>query len=227
MHPTGREYVAYYRVSTKKQGDSGLGIQAQHAYIEHFYQGRNVIASFTDIQSGKDILNRRELQKAIQLCQERKAVLVVAKVDRLSRDTEQALGIYRALGGRLESCDIPNLDKFSLTLFMAISDRERELTSIRTTDALQRKIAKSGEWRTGSEAFKTGQASRLGTAVIRQRAAANPNSRQATALIEQLVQAGHGWSEIARRLNAAGFKTPKGGQYQAVQVQRLHETKAA
>lgn len=71
MQTPARKYVAYYRVSTKKQGDSGLGIEAQHVYIEHFYQGKNVIAAFTDIQSGKDLANRPELQKAIALCAHR------------------------------------------------------------------------------------------------------------------------------------------------------------
>lgn len=225
MKTPSRQYIAYYRVSTKKQGDSGLGIEAQHVYIDHYYknQGKDVIAEFTDIQSGKEVVNRPKLSEAIALCQERKAILVVAKVDRLSRDTEQALMIYRALGGRLKSCDIPNLDKFTLTLFMAIADREREMTGIRTKDALLRKVARSGQWRTGSPEFKSGRASKTGVASIRQRAASNSNSRQSTALSEQLAKAGHNWSEIARQLNQAGFKTPKGSQYRAVQVQCLYE----
>lgn len=115
------DYVLYFRVSTKRQEESGLGLEAQRAYIEHFYSGRKVIGEFTDIKSGKDVENRPELGKAVALCKKEKAVLVVAKIDRLSRNTEQALSIYRELDGRLESCDIPNLDKFTLTLFMAIA----------------------------------------------------------------------------------------------------------
>lgn len=220
--PNVTQYVIYYRVSTKRQGDSGLGLDAQRAYIEHFYQDKAILAEFTDVQSGKDVFNRPELMKALALCKEQRAVLVVAKIDRLSRNTEQALAIYRELAGRLESCDIPNLDKFTLTLFMAIADRERELIGIRTKGALVQKIKRSGQWRTASNAFSTGEAARLGHTTIKAQAAENGHSRPASAMIKQLVHQGYNWSEIARQLNTGGFKTPKGSEYQAVQVQRLY-----
>ena len=221
MNTDAKEYVAYYRVSTKKQGDSGLGLEAQRTYINHFYKDRNVIAEFTDIRSGKDIKNREQLQAALALCRQCRATLVVAKVDRLSRDTEQALWIYRELEERLESCDIPNLDKFTLTLFMAIADRERELTSIRTKVALVQKVERSGEWREGSQLFRNGTASRTGTAVVRQIARQNTNSRQAMAQVKHLRAAGDNYSRIARQLNADGFRAPRGGEFSAMQVKRL------
>jgi len=223
IHRADQEYVAYYRVSTKKQGDSGLGLEAQRTYIEHFYQGRAIIAEFTDIRSGKDVADRPELQRALALCRQRKATLVVAKVDRLSRNTEQALVLYRELDERLESCDIPNLDKFSLTLFMAIADRERVLTSIRTKVALIQKVKRSGQWRTGSQAFRGGEASQLGTAVIRRKARQNTNSRQATALISRLWDEGQNYTQIAGQLNQDGFRAPRGGPFSAMQVKRLYE----
>lgn len=225
--PAHQEYVAYYRVSTKKQGDSGLGLEAQRTYIEHFYQGKNIIAEFTDIRSGKEVTDRPELQKALTLCRQRKATLVVAKVDRLSRNTEQALMIYRGLEERLESCDIPNLDKFSLTLFMAIADRERVLTSIRTKVALIQKVKRSGQWRMGSQAFRSGEASQTGTAVIRQKARQNTNSRQATALISRLWAEGHNYTQIAEQLNQDGFRAPRGGRFGAIQVKRLYDRASA
>lgn len=215
-------YVIYYRVSTKRQGESGLGLDAQRAYIEHFYQGKEILAEFTEVQSGKDIFNRPELGKALVLCKVKNAILVVAKIDRLSRDTEQALMIYRELQGRLESCDIPNLDKFSLTLFMAIADRERELISIRTKGALEQKVKRAGEWRKGSNSFISGQAAIAGQVSIQDKAANNQNSRLASAMIKQLVKQGQSWTEIANQLNATGFKTPQGKRFQAVQVQRLY-----
>ena len=141
--------------------------------------------------------------KALQICKEHKAILVVDKLDRLSRNTEQALAIYRELLGRLESCDITNLDKFSLTLFMAIADRE--LISIRTIGALKQKVKRSGEWRRGSTAFKTGDAAKLGHSVMKAQAASNGNSRPARAMIEQLIKQGFNWSEVARQLNTGGF----------------------
>lgn len=215
------EYVAYYRVSTKKQGDSGLGLEAQRTYIRHYYQSKDFIAEFTDIKSGKDITGRPELQQALALCKQRKAILVIAKVDRLSRDTEQALQIYRELEGRLESCDIPNLDKFTLTLFMAIADRERELISLRTKQALDEKVNRGGQWRKASEPFRTGEASRIANQAVRQKARQNPNSRRASTLIGRLRDEGYTYDEIAHQLNEAGFHAPKGGNFNAMQVSRL------
>ncbi len=221
MTQDNNEYVAYYRVSTFKQGDSGLGIEAQHTYINHFYKGRKIIAEFTDICSGKDTKDRKQLQAALILCKKRAATLIVAKVDRLSRNTEQALQIYRELDERLESCDIPNLDKFTLTLFMAIADRERKLISIRTKEALIQKVKRNGEWRVGSLPFRNGHASRLGTATVQKIARQNINSRQAMAQIRHLIANGDNYTQIARQLNQDGFRAPRGGQYSAMQVKRL------
>ncbi len=218
-----KQFVAYYRVSTKKQGESGLGLDAQRTYINHFYSGLNIIAEFTDIESGKDVANRPELKKAIDLCKEKKATLLIAKIDRLSRNTEQALMIFRELDSRLESCDIPNVDKFTLTLFMAIADRERELIGIRTKQALDEKVIRSGEWRTGSKTFKDGSATNKATGVRIAIAKGNQNNRRASALISQLKQAGTSWTAIADQLNSNGFKTSKGKAFQAVQVQRIHQ----
>jgi DNA invertase Pin-like site-specific DNA recombinase len=216
-----KQYVTYYRVSTKKQGESGLGLDAQRTYINHFYSGQNIIAEFTDIESGKDVANRPELNKAIALCKEKKATLLIAKIDRLSRNTEQALMIFRELDNRLESCDIPNLDKFTLTLFMAIADRERELIGIRTKQALDEKVIQSGEWRTGSNTFKDGSATTKATSVRISTAKDNQNNRRASALISQLKQSGKSWTAIADQLNSNGFKTSKGKTFQPVQVQRI------
>lgn len=216
-----KQYVTYYRVSTKKQGESGLGLEAQRTYINHFYNGQTVIAEFTDVESGKDVSNRPELMKAISLCKEKKATLVVAKIDRLSRNTEQALMIFRELYGRLESCDIPNVDKFTLTLFMAIADRERELIGIRTKQALDEKVRQSGDWRIGSDAFKNGSATSKATSVRKASAKNNQNNRRASALINQLKISGKSWTLIAEELNKNGFKTSRGKVFQATQVQRI------
>lgn len=222
-----KQYVIYYRVSTKKQGESGLGLDAQRAYVEHFYSEKPILAEFTDVRSGKTITKRPELQKALTLCKETGAILVVAKIDRLSRDTEQALSIYRELNGKLESCDIPNLDKFTLTLFMAIADRERELIGIRTKQALDQKRAKVGEWRKAGPNEKKRLAGLLGSEMAKEQAYENENSRRASALIQTLRSNGRTLVQIAEELNRAGFKTPRGKSFQATQVQRLFHRVAA
>ncbi|PSR51943.1 resolvase [Adhaeribacter arboris] len=216
------KYVTYIRVSTKKQGESGLGLQSQQTYLDHFYTGKNVIAEFTENVSGKDISNRPKLQQALALCKKEKAVLVVAKIDRLSRNTEQALWIYSELDGRLESCDIPNLDKFTLTLFMAIADRERELISLRTANALAEKTKRLGEWRKASTPFINKTANSLAVAVNKKKARANENNKRAAALIQLHRQQNKSWKDIALELNNAGFRASRGGAFQAVQVQRIY-----
>lgn len=217
-------YVFYFRVSTKGQGASDLGLDAQRSNIEHFYKDKKVLGEFTDKVSGKDIANRPELQKALALCKKEKAALVVAKIDWLSRNTEQALMIYRELEERLESCDIPNLDKFTLTLFMAIADRERELISLRTKAALDEVIKRRNglNWRKASEPYKLGEASRKGIQKIKEKAAANEHNRRAAALIQVYKEMGLNWVTIADKLNNAGFKASKGGKFQAIQVQRIY-----
>lgn len=220
--------VVYYRVSTKKQGESGLGLEAQRTYVQHFYP-QEPIAEFTEKVSGKDVANRPQLQQAIELCKKHNATLVVAKIDRLSRNTEQALRIYSELSGRLESCDIPNLDKFTLTLFMAIADRERELIGLRTKAALDEKRKHAGEWRKPSDSFITGAASTLGVAARKEKAYTNENNRRAAALVkakrESKNEEGNTptWREIAEELNNSNFRTSKGLRFQATQAMRLYK----
>ena len=164
---------------------------------------------------------------AARRCQQDKATLVVAKIDRLSRNTEDALRVYRMLGERLESCDIPNLDKFTLTLFMAIADREHELIALRTKAALAKKRKQIGEWRKGSEAFRSGMVTREGVKTNQVKARRNEHNRRAAATIASLRSAGNNWSEIAALLNEAGFQTARRKSFQAVQVQRLYHRQAS
>ena len=210
-------------MSTKKQGESGLGLEAQRAYIDHFYKDKPILAEFTDVRSGKTIHKRLELQKALALCKKERATLVVAKIDRLSRNTENALHIYKELGERLESCDIPNLDKFTLTLFMAIADRERVRISIRTQQAIEARRVRVGEWRVGGPNAKKAAAGLKGAQLVKEMADDNENGRRASALISMLRSSGKSYEEIAEQLNLAGFKTPRGSDFHKVQVRRLYQ----
>jgi len=214
------QYVVYYRVSTKKQGDSGLGLKAQRAYILHFLSQEQIACEFTEVQSGGDIVSRKILREAIQFCLKEGYTLAVAKIDRLSRKTEDALHIYNQLQGNLYSCDIPNLDKFTLTLFMAIADRERELIAIRTKQALDAKRAEIGEWRNSTFT----EAARLkGQRRIKQKALHNPNNKRAMELIALYKEKEMTLQQIADKLNANGFCTSRGKQFRRTSVKRLWE----
>ena len=122
------------------------------------------------------------------------------------------------MGGKLYSCDIPNLDKFTLTLFMAIADRERELISIRTKQALDAKRAKVGEWRNSSF---SNAAREKGQTRIREKARLNSNNKRATELIVLYKDKGLTLQAIADNLNINGFRTSTGKLFQRATVKRL------
>jgi DNA invertase Pin-like site-specific DNA recombinase len=212
------QYVVYYRVSTKKQGESGLGLESQRAYIEHFLPADAVVAEFTDIESG-GVADRRQLRAAIDLCKKERATLAVAKIDRLSRVTEDALAVYSELEGRLFSCDIPNLDKFTLTLFMAIADRERELIKLRTKQALGAKKDRGEQL--GTPANLTSEGRARAWAATRAKAAKQENNIRAIEMVRAYRGQGLTLRQIADKLNAAKFRASKGGKFTATQVARL------
>lgn len=213
--------AVYYRVSTKKQGESGLGLEAQKSYVNHFYKSENIVKEFTEIASAKhmDCSNRPQLCQAIEFCQKHGYILVVAKIDRLSRKTEHALDIYNRLNGKLESCDIPNLDKFTLTLFMAIADRERELISLRTKQALAEK--KKQGFALGSPANFTQSARTKGNQAHSDKAASKKENVQAIELCRLYKAQNLTLSQIADKLNSNGYKTSRGLSFQPTTVLRL------
>ena len=214
------KFVVYYRVSTKKQGKSGLGLESQKAIVAHFINQHNIIETHTDILSGKNT-DRQGLRKAIKKCKEVNATLVVAKIDRLSRKTEDALNIYNDLDGRLYSCDIPNLDKFTLTIFMAIADRERELISIRTKQALA-EIKKQGK-SLGTIKNLTDKGRREAHRANKMKAKNNQNNMRASALIVEMRNKGMQLQQIADKLNSNGFKTSRGKSFHKTSVSRLYD----
>ena len=211
-------YIAYFRVSTKKQGDSGLGLESQRAIVCHYVDCDDLAGEYVEVGSAKNVDGRPQLQQAIAQCKSEGHILIVAKLDRLSRKTEDALSIYAELDGRLASCDIPNLDKFTLTLFMAIADRERELISIRTKAALQAKKER-GDWQPGTPENMTHQAQKKGAAV--NQADATVAYRKLAGYVTLLREGGQSYQAIADTLNAEGHKTRRGGKFYAATVKRL------
>lgn len=138
------KYVAYYRVSTEKQGRSGLGLDAQKNIITHFYNDK-VVKEFREVYSGKDLSLCKELQDAVNYCVENNCKLVLAKSDRF-RCLREALDIMDRLGdGNLICCDIPNADRFTYQLFFSIAERERMITSLRTKAALEQYKKRGGK----------------------------------------------------------------------------------
>ena len=143
-----KKYISWRRVSTLKQGRSGLGLEAQQEIIRYFIEREQgeIIADYTEVYTGKDLQGCKELRKAMAHAKEVGAVLVVAKSDRF-RNTQEALQIYEEMGeGNIMFCDLPHTDKFTLTLFFALAEREALIVSIRTKQALAAKKARGETW---------------------------------------------------------------------------------
>lgn len=129
--------VAYYRVSTAGQGQSGLGLDAQREYVRIAASqgGWTVIAEFEDRESGAlPPESRVACKAALARCRAEGATLVVAKLDRLSRDVEHIAGLLKLVDFKVAT--MPNADKFQLHLYAALAEQEREFISRRTVDAL-------------------------------------------------------------------------------------------
>jgi DNA invertase Pin-like site-specific DNA recombinase len=129
------KYVAYYRVSTKKQGASGNGIEAQHAAVRSYVHGDDeIIAEYTDIESGSKA-DRRQLHKALDHCRQTGATLVIAKLDRLSRSAKFVFEL-RDSGVDFIACDMPEANTLTIGIIAVIAQNELETIRKRTKDAL-------------------------------------------------------------------------------------------
>ena len=223
------QYVTYTRVSTKGQGESGLGLEAQDALLSHYLSDEDIAKRFTETASAKTVDARPVLQEAIAYCLANNTGLAVAKVDRLSRITEHALDVYSLLGGMLYSCDIPctkfaPMDKFTLTIFMAIADRERELIGIRTSQALQAKYAKES-W---SDTHKNNAFG--ATATAKSAEARQAKSLQENMPIFEYICNAMKYSKdevtfykMAKELNEQGKTTIRGGKFTQTILKRIYE----
>ena len=221
-----KKFVSWRRVSTQKQGKSGLGLEAQQSIISYFVAEANgeLIADFHETYTGKNLHGCVELQKAMECAKKNDAILVVAKSDRF-RNLEQALEVYRLMDGSIYFCDVPMAEdratyKFMLSLSWSLAEREAAITSLRTKQALQAK-RKRGE-RVGNPNATVTVAMRANSIASRRMdAQMNDNNRKAHKLVCLLREQGRSFAEIARELNDAGYKTANGKEWQTVQVQRL------
>ena len=150
-----KKYVSWRRVSTKKQGGSGLGLEAQKEIIRYFIErdGGDWIADYEECYTGTDLSGCAELKKAMDFAMKNNAVLIIAKTDRF-RNTIEALQVYDRMGeGNIMFCDLPHTDKFTLTLFFALAEREALIVSIRTKQALDAKKARGEKTGGASDAW--------------------------------------------------------------------------
>lgn len=148
--PSKRPYIAYYRVSTDKQGIKGLGIEAQQTSVKKYIESQKgkypPDHEFREVESGKSS-KRPELAKALELCKKKKGILIVAKLDRLSRDLHFITSL-RDKKIDFVCCDMPEANKFTINIIASLAEWEREKISERTREALA-EIKRKGEKKLG------------------------------------------------------------------------------
>ncbi|HLO73890.1 MAG TPA: recombinase family protein [Flavobacterium sp.] len=210
-----KKYVSYYRVSTQQQGNSGLGLQSQKSMVNTFLKKEDVLINeYEEIESGKNN-NRPELLKAIEQCKKDKAILLIAKLDRLSRN---ASFIFTLRDSNIEfvCTDIPEANSVTIGIMAVLAQDERERISKRTKDALA-ELKRKGV-KLGSPQNLTNEARLKGIEATIQKALNNENNRKATALIISLKKDNLSYRRIAFELNKNGFKTSMGMEFSGSQV---------
>src|SRR6476620_2193370 len=132
------KFVSYRRLSNKRQGESGLGLEAQRTAVETWLNGGSwqLVEEHVEVESGKRDDNRPALAKAIEACHAYNAKLVIAKLDRLSRDAHFLLGLQKA-GIEFIAVDMPHANRLTVGIMALVAEQEREATSQRTKAALQ------------------------------------------------------------------------------------------
>ncbi len=214
-----KRYVIYMRVSTKEQGKSGLGLEAQRRdidlYLENFSDVPYEIAGeFVDVLSGGDN-DRPELTAALALAKAEKAELLVAKLDRLSRRVSFIAGLIEDKGVQLRVASMPYADTFQLHIYAALAEQERAFISARTKAALAAAKAR------GVKLGGMRDATMKRNVAIQQKAA--KEAEKLITVIGPLREAGQTLTAIATTLNQNGVATSRGGSWTAKQVSRVLE----
>jgi len=223
------EAIAYHRVSTAQQGRSGLGIEAQQAAVSSFIasQGYDLIASFTEVESGKHD-QRPELEKAIHRAEVTGAKLVIAKLDRLSRNAS-FLYELKAAGVDFIAADMPEVNTLTLGVMIAVAQHEREVISERTKSALRvakKRLEAQGKRLgnpNGAEALR--RAGKGNTAAVKTiQDNADFYAQRLKSVVEDIQAEGNtSYKAIADELNRQHIKTRRGGRWWPTTVKNLIE----
>jgi DNA invertase Pin-like site-specific DNA recombinase len=213
-----QQYVTYYRVSTQKQGTSGLGLDAQRSSVANYLLGssKTVLAEFVEIETGKgaNALDRRpQLRLALEACKKQGGTLLIAKLDRLARNVHFVTGLLET-GVDFIAVDMPHANKVMIQMHAVMSEWERDQISERTKKALAAAKAR------GVILGATGPANLKRNMEERQEAAKRFRDRLKPVLDGFLVQ-GLTRRAMVEKLNDLDIKAPMGGRWSLGQVQRL------
>jgi DNA invertase Pin-like site-specific DNA recombinase len=222
--------IPYCRVSTAKQGRSGLGLDGQMEAVNIHAQavgGKVVLPPYVEVESGKRN-DRPELAKALAACKAMRAVLCVAKLDRLSRDVEFVAGVMNS-GVEFVACDNPTANRLTLHILAAVAENEAKAISERTKAALAAYKARGGELgatlpQCRNLTNKARAKGRLASIEARRQKAIDTYAAVRPLLLEWRAE-GRSLRAMADELNRSGYLTSRGGHYSQVQVRTILATK--
>jgi len=206
------KYIAYYRVSTKRQGQSGLGLEGQQAAVDSYCKP---LESFTEVESGKNN-QRPELQKAIAACKRHGATLIVAKLDRLARNVAFVSRLMES-GVEFVARDHPTATRLTIQILVAVAENEARQISERTKAALKAYKARGGVLGNTKNLITTAAPKARAANV----AAAERHKAEVLPIARELREAGRTLKEVADILTGRGVLTRRGNRWSVVAVSRL------
>lgn len=218
--PPRPRFVSYYRVSTVRQGQSGLGLEAQRASVKAFLAGNTPVAEFVEIESGKRS-DRPQLIAAFAACRLHRATLVVAKLDRLARNAHFLLGLKEA-GIDFVAVDMPAANRLTVGIMAMVAEEEARMISARTIAALQ--AAKERGVRLGRPQNLTSEGRKRGSVsgCHRRQQIARQRAADLGPIIAEMTSNGTSTlAAMAKELTSRGVPAPRGGAWQATQVKRV------
>jgi DNA invertase Pin-like site-specific DNA recombinase len=211
------QYIAYYRVSTARQGKSGLGLEAQRQAVQEHLNGGNwrLVGEFTEVESGKRS-DRPKLAEALKECRLRGAKLIIAKLDRLARNVAFISNLMESQV-EFEAVDFPQANRLTIHIMAAIAEHEAKMISERTRAALA--AAKGRGKRLGGFRGRVGTAADCAKARHARSDNANARAADLAPVIEDIKARGaKSLRSIAKQLNERGISAPRGGEWSAAQV---------
>jgi DNA invertase Pin-like site-specific DNA recombinase len=212
------KFIAYYRVSTAKQGTSGLGLEAQREAVHKFITPEKLFTEFTEVETGTNKKHRPILEEALKICKAIGATLLIAKMDRLTRSVSFVSALLDSKV-KFMAIDQAYANDLTIHILAAVSQDEADRISQRTKAAFAAKKAR-GEKMGTPENLK--HEHRLkGHATNKSKALANENNTKAAAFIRELLPHGRSCNVMANQLNKAQFKTSTGKPFTRMQVSRI------
>lgn len=228
---TPRKFVSYLRVSSQQQGRSGLGVDAQREVVKQFLAGSEgfpPLAEYVETESGRKA-DRPELAKALAACRVHKATLIIAKLDRLSRNQQFLMSLLDS-GVDVLFCDLPQVPagaagRFMLQQMASVAELEAGLISERTKAALKAKVARDGQWdRKASHHLVAGAGQQAAAAAVK--AKANERAADLLPMLEQWQAEGTTTlSGLADKMNQEGITTTRGAKWTAMAILRVLKRK--